>query len=77
MEKREKGKPTRKHQVSFLLNDEELKTLDKFCKKYKIKNRSLYIRKAVFANVIMKLEIDYPKLFPDDEMDQLIVNRTL
>ncbi len=61
---RGKGKkPPRKHVVKIQLNDKEKEVLDKFCKKYKITNRSKLLRELVFSAVLSKIEEDYPSLF--------------
>ncbi len=61
---RGKGKkPPRKHTVKIQLNDKEKQVLDKFCKKYKITNRSKLLRELIFSTVLSKFEDDYPSLF--------------
>ncbi len=54
--------------VSFLLNSEELKAMDHFLKKYKIENRSHYLRETLLSQVLQKLDEDYPTLFEPWEM---------
>lgn len=55
-----------------MLNDEELKVLDKFCKDYKIENRSGYLREVIFQTLLKKIEQDYPTLFNQEILDNLI-----
>ncbi len=63
---RGKGKkPPRKHTVKIKLNDKEKQVLDKFCKKYKITNRSKLLREVIFSTVLSKFEEDYPSLFDE------------
>lgn len=58
-----------RHQsVSFLLNDPEYKALLKYCSKYKIKNRSRFIRETVMKAVLSRMTEDYPTLFNEQEM---------
>lgn len=54
--------------VSFLLNSEELKAMDHYLKKYKIENRSHYLRETLLSQVLQKLDEDYPTLFEPWEM---------
>lgn len=53
----------RKHKITILLNDAEMEALEKYCKKYKVDNRSKFIREAVISEVLQRFENDYPKLF--------------
>ncbi|PID89682.1 MAG: hypothetical protein CSB01_00545 [Bacteroidia bacterium] len=59
----DKSKLARQHKISILLNDLELEALNKYCKKYKITNRSKLIREKLFTAVVKKFEDDYPSLF--------------
>lgn len=58
-----KQKLARKNTIAFQLNDLEMKALDKFCKKYKITNRSKFIRELVMKNILERFDQDYPSLF--------------
>ncbi len=58
----------RDQSVSFLLNDPEYKALMKYCTKYKVNNRSRFIRETVMKAVITRLTDDYPTLFNEQEM---------
>lgn len=62
----------RKNRLTLMLNDEELKVLDKFCKDYKIENRSGYLREVIFQTLLKKIEQDYPTLFNQEILDNLI-----
>ncbi len=53
----------RKHKIGLLLNDKEKKVLDNYCKKYKITNRSKFIRELVVSEILGQLDKDYPSLF--------------
>ena len=56
----------RRNPVSFNLNDHEMMALEKYFKKYKIKNRSQFIRETVMTAVLRKFDQDYPVLFDDE-----------
>ena len=66
----------RKHRIAFMLNEEEMKSLLKFCNDYGVRNRSSFIRESLFSKVIQKFELDYPTLFNEDEMNSMIVKRS-
>ena len=52
----------------IMLNNHELNALNKFCKKYRIKNKSKFMREAIFTEVLKKFDEDYPTLFDDPQM---------
>lgn len=58
----------RDRNVSFLLNEPEYKALVKYCAKYKIKNRSRFLRESVMKAVLTRMTEDYPTLFNEQEM---------
>ncbi len=64
----------RQHIVHFKLNSLEKEALDKYCKKYKIKNRSKFIRESVITTILQRFEEDYPSLFealPEEQKEKL------
>lgn len=67
-EKLTKSLLPRDRNVTFLLNDSEYKALLKYCIKYKIKNRSRFVRESVMKAVLTRLADDYPTLFGENEM---------
>lgn len=58
----------RVHRVAFMLNDEELKAVNRYLSKYKIANKSNWYRSTIIAHVLRNLEEDYPTLFKENEM---------
>ena len=46
-----------------MLNDSEWRTLDRFCAKYGVKNRSRVIRESLMRAILKKMENDQPTLF--------------
>mgnify|MGYP001554457653 FL=1 len=62
-----KEKLRRKHTVQFLFNDLELQAFEKYCKKYRIKNKSKFIRETVMTEVLAQFDKDYPSLFDNTE----------
>lgn len=53
----------RTHRQIFTLNDEENKALNRYVEKYKVQNKSKFIREAVMMTIIRKMEEDHPTLF--------------
>ncbi len=58
-----KDKLKRKHSMQFLFNDLELQAFEKYCKKYRIKNKSKFIRETVMTEILVRFDKDYPSLF--------------
>jgi len=56
-------KPPREHRVTLLLNDKEQRALDKYCERYRIANRSRFIREALMRTILKRIENDQPTLF--------------
>lgn len=53
----------RTHRQIFTLNDEENKALKRYIAKYKVKNKSKFIRETLMLVIIRKFEEDHPTLF--------------
>jgi len=70
-----KTEKKRQYPVTALLNDKEYEAICKYCKKYKVKNRSHLIRQAVFAEIFESYDRDYPTLFSKQVMADMVVER--
>ena len=57
------AKAPREHRISILLNESEWRTLDRFCERYGVKNRSRLVREALMRALLKKLDNDQPTLF--------------
>lgn len=53
----------RVHRKSILFNKREIQAIDHYCKKYKIKNKSKFMREMIITSVLKKFDEDYPSLF--------------
>ena len=53
----------RTHKYVFALNDEENKALNRYIEKYKVHNRSRFIRETLITAILKKFEEDHPTLF--------------
>lgn len=53
----------RTHRQIFTLNDQENKVLERYIAKYKVQNKSKFIRETVMVAIIKRLEEDHPTLF--------------
>lgn len=58
------GKPApRKNRVSILLNDNEMRALERYCEQYTVSNRSRLIRETLMRNILKRFDNDSPTLF--------------
>lgn len=51
------------HRKSILFNQREIQAINHYCKKYKIKNTSKFMREMIITSVLKKFDEDYPSLF--------------
>ena len=56
-------KEQRKNRVSIMLNDSELRALNRFCDQYTVKNRSRLIRETLMRAILKRFDKDTPTLF--------------
>ncbi len=47
----------------MLFNSRELEAINLYCDKYKINNRSKFMREAIMTEILKKFDEDYPTLF--------------
>ena len=60
---RPRTREERTNRVSILLNDSELRALDRYCEKYGVRNRSRFVRETLMRSVLKRFEKDAPTLF--------------
>jgi len=53
----------RVNKKTILFNNRELKAIERYCRKYRIKNRSKFMREAIISSILKKYDEDYPTLF--------------
>lgn len=53
----------RVHRKSILFNKREIQAIEHYCKKYKIINKSKFMREIIITSVLKKFDEDYPSLF--------------
>ncbi len=62
--------PVRHSRVVCLVSDEEMRIIDEYLKKYKISNKSNWMRKTLLTAIYKNLDADYPTLFSEHEMSR-------
>ncbi len=68
MQKKNKKKTEslkRVHRKSILFNRKEMNAINRYCRKYKIKNKSRFMRETIITAILQKFDEDYPSLFED------------
>lgn len=53
----------RVHRKELLFNTPEIEAINLYCKKYRIRNKSKFLREAIISKVLNRFEQDHPKLF--------------
>jgi len=49
------------HSIRF--NNRELNAIAAYCKKYRVDNKTKFMREAILTEVLRKFDSDYPTLF--------------
>lgn len=60
--------PVRHSRVVCLVSEEEMKIIDDYLKKYRITNKSNWMRETLLSFIYKNLDEDYPTLFGEHEM---------
>lgn len=63
-----RDKKLRRNRVSFVLNDDEKAVMDNYLSRYKILNKSNWLRMTMLSFVYKNMEEDYPTLFKENDM---------
>ena len=63
-----KASITRKERIVAFVSDEEDRLIENYLKKYKIKNKSNWMRETLLAFIYKNLDEDYPTLFNEHDM---------
>jgi len=53
----------RNQRASILFNNREREAINLYCDKYKIRNRSKFMREAIMTEILKRFDEDYPTLF--------------
>ena len=60
---RPRQREARNNRVCIMLNDSEMRALNRYCDKYNVQNRSRIVREALMRSVLKQFEKDTPTLF--------------
>ena len=62
------AEPKRQARMTCLMSEEEQLIVDRYLEKYKITNKSRWLRETVLMFVYKNMEEDYPTLFGEHDM---------
>jgi len=60
---KEKEALKRRYRKNILFNERELSAIEEYCKRFRIKSESAFMRKAVMEEVLKGLGENHPSLF--------------
>jgi hypothetical protein len=63
VENKKDEKLKRINRISLLFNGREQEAINLYCEKYKIRNRSKFMREAIMTEILRRFDEDYPTLF--------------
>ncbi len=63
MDQKKDEKLKRINRTTLLFNGREQEAIELYCEKYKIRNRSRFMREAIITEVLKRFDEDYPTLF--------------
>jgi ABC-type dipeptide/oligopeptide/nickel transport system ATPase subunit len=53
---------------AILFNQRELNAIKHYCQRFKVQNKSKFMREAIITEVLRKFEANYPTLFEDSQL---------
>jgi len=63
VEQNKDEKLRRTNRTSILFNKREQEAIYLYCEKYKIRNKSKFMREAIMTEILKRFDEDYPTLF--------------
>jgi hypothetical protein len=63
VENNKDNKLRRTKRSSILFNKREQEAINLYCDKYKIRNKSKFMREAIMTEILKRFDEDYPTLF--------------
>lgn len=57
----------RNNRLSLMLNNREMKALGIYCNRYRVKNKSEFMRETIMKAIIRRFDDEHPTLWEDSE----------
>lgn len=58
----------RKKSQSIRFNSRELSAINQYCKQFRVKNKSKFMREAIITEVLKKFNSNYPTLWDEPQL---------
>jgi len=62
------SEPKRHNKMTCLMSEEEQQIVERYLEKYKITNKSRWLRETILMFIYKKMDEDYPTLFDEHDM---------
>jgi len=56
----------RTNKLSLLLNDREMRAIEIYCSRYRVKNKSEFVRATVMKEIIKRFDEEHPTLWEEN-----------
>jgi hypothetical protein len=53
------------NRITVMLNDREMRALSIYCSRYRVKNKSEFLRETIMKSIIRRFEEEHPTLWED------------
>ena len=57
----------RKNRLSLMLNNREMRAIGIYCSRYRVKNKSEFMRATIMKAIIKRFDEEYPSLWEESE----------
>ena len=57
----------RENRLTLMLNNRELRALNLYCHRFRVKNRSSFMREAVMTAILKRFDSESPSLWEEDD----------
>jgi len=57
----------RKNRLSLMLNNKEMRAIGIYCSRYRVKNKSEFMRATIMKAIIKRFDEEYPTLWEESE----------
>ena len=58
----------RKNRLSLMLNNKEMRAIGIYCSRYRVKNKSEFMRATIMKAIIKRFNEEYPSLWEESEV---------
>jgi len=64
----------RKNRLTLMLNNREMRAFGIFCSRFRIKNKSEFLRETIMKAILKRFEDEHPTLWEENEPDLFTQN---